>query len=85
MQGVNYKYVFRTFQAGIDYFHNDDSSLEIIQGKSLASIYLPFLAMKAIMISFKVIEMNLIALKQNSVKILNNAIMIVVIAKGTQG
>ena len=37
------------------------------------------------MISFKVSELDLIALKQNSVNILNNTIMIVVVAKGTQG
>ena len=37
------------------------------------------------MISFKVSELDLIALKRNSVKILNNTIMIVLIAKGTQG
>ena len=40
---------------------------------------------QAIMISFKVSELDLIALKRNSVKILNNTIMIVLIAKGTQG
>ena len=43
------------------------------------------LAIKAIMISFKVSQLDLIALKRNSVQILNNTIMIVVIAKGTQG
>ena len=43
------------------------------------------LKMKAIMNSFKVSELDLIALKRNSVKMLDNAIMIVVIAKGTQG
>ena len=45
------------------------------------------LAIKAIMISFKVSELDnldLIALKRNSVKIVNNAIMIILIAKGTQ-
>ena len=43
------------------------------------------LAIKASMISFKVSELDLIALKRNSVKILDNTIVIVVIAKGTQG
>ena len=43
------------------------------------------LVIKAIMISFKVSELDLIALKRNSVKIFNNTIMIVLIAKGTQG
>ena len=37
------------------------------------------------MISLKVSELDLIALKRNSAKILNNTIMIVLIAKGTQG
>ena len=43
------------------------------------------LAIKAIMISFKVSQLDLIALKLNNVKISNNTIMIVLIAKGTQG
>ena len=43
------------------------------------------LAIKAIMISFKVSQLDLIALKRNNVKISNNTIMIVLIAKGTQG
>ena len=37
------------------------------------------------MISFKVSELDLIAVKRDSIKILNNTIMIVLIAKGTQG
>ena len=37
------------------------------------------------MISFKVSQLDLIALKLNNVKISNNTIMIVLIAKGTQG
>ena len=51
--------------------------------ESLNELCVP-LAIKAIMISFKVSDLDLIALKRNSVKILNNAIMIVLIAKGTQ-
>ena len=37
------------------------------------------------MISFKVSQLYLISLKRNNVKISNNTIMIVLIAKGTQG
>ena len=40
------------------------------------------LAIKAIMISLKISELDLIALKRTSVKIVNN--MIALIAKGTQ-
>ena len=43
------------------------------------------LAIKTIMISFKVSHLDLIALKRNNVKISNNTIMIVLVAKGTQG
>ena len=43
------------------------------------------LAIKAIMISFKVSQLYLISLKRNNVKISNKTIMIVLIAKGTQG
>ena len=37
------------------------------------------------MISFKVSQLDLIALKRNNIKISSNTIMIVLIAKGTQG
>ena len=37
------------------------------------------------MISFKVSQLDLIALKRNNVKFSNNTITIVLIAKGTQG
>ena len=43
------------------------------------------LAIETIKISFKVSQLDLIALKLNNAKILNKTIMIVLIAKGKQG
>ena len=69
---------------------NDDniflrqSELRFCDVKDLDSPCVP-LAIKTIMISFKVSQLDLIALKRNNVKISNNTIMIVLIAKGTQG